>query len=77
MALRSMSFAERGRLLAVACRAAVRLDRSRRQAGLPPPAADPWPESTWEFLKQQAARSRRSTKSPDSDADVWIWKAGW
>lgn len=58
-AFRALSFAERGRLLAIACRAAVRLDRSRRKAGLPEPAPDPWPQSTWEFLKQQTARHVR------------------
>jgi hypothetical protein len=58
-AFRQASPAERGRLLAVACRSAARLDRSRRRAGLPDPVPEPWPESTWEFLKQQAARHAR------------------
>lgn len=57
---RQMSFAERGRRLAIACRSAARLDRSRQMAGLPNPAPDPWPESTWEYLKQQAARYART-----------------
>jgi hypothetical protein len=64
-AFRRMSFAERGRLLAVACRAAAKLDRSRRAAGLPEPVPEPWPESTWEFLKRQTAlhhaRTRRAS----------------
>ena len=61
--LRGMSLEERGRLLAMVCRAAARLDRSRAAAGLPPPAEEPWPESTWNFLRNQArqhAQSRRS-----------------
>lgn len=53
---RQASTAERGRMVARACRAAARLDRSRRLAGLLAAVAEPWPESTWEFLKQQAAR---------------------
>jgi hypothetical protein len=64
-AFRRMSFAERGRLLAIACRAGARLDRSRREAGLPEPVPEPWPESTWVFLKRQTAihnaRSRRTS----------------
>lgn len=55
-AFRQATPAERGRLLALACRSAARLNRSRREAGLPGPVAEPWPQSTWEFLKQQAAR---------------------
>ena len=60
---RRLSFAERGRLLAIACRAAARLDRSRREAGLPAPVPEPWPESTWEFLRQQTARYHARTGS--------------
>lgn|GEM_PF-1456511 len=64
-AFRRMSFAERGRLLAIACRTAAKLDRSRRAAGLPEPVPEPWPESTWEFLKRQTAlhnaRPRRTS----------------
>lgn len=55
-AFRKMSAAERGRLLAMACRAAARLDRSRREAGLPSPVAEAWPECTWEFLRKCARR---------------------
>ena len=54
--LRAMSLQERGQLLAIACRAAARLDRSRAEAGLSPPAEDPWPKSTWDFLRMQASR---------------------
>lgn len=55
-AFRKLSIAERGRLVAAACRAAVRLDRARRAAGLPEPVPEPWPESTWEFLREQGSR---------------------
>ena len=58
--LRSLSSEERGRQLAMACRAAVRLDRSRAAAGLPPPVEEPWPESTWEFLRKHARRHAKS-----------------
>ncbi|MFW5692801.1 MAG: hypothetical protein ACOCWL_01160 [Thermoguttaceae bacterium] len=61
--LRGMSLDERGRLLAMVCRAAARLDRSRAAAGLPPPAEDPWPESTWKFLRNQARQHAQSRGS--------------
>ena len=61
--LRGMSLADRGRLLAMACRAAARLDRSRAAAGLPPPAEEPWPKSTWEFLRNQARQHAQSRSS--------------
>ncbi len=54
--LQAASLEERGRLLAMACRAAARLDRSRAEAGLPRPAEEPWPESTWDFLRAEASR---------------------
>jgi len=59
---RQLSFAERGRLLAIACRSAVRLDQSRRVANLPAPVPDPWPESTWEFLRENASKGRRTAE---------------
>jgi hypothetical protein len=57
--LRAMSLQQRGRLLAIACRTAARLDRSRAAAGLSPPVEEPWPESTWEFLRKHARRHAR------------------
>ena len=50
-AIHKMTDQQRGRLLAIACRSAARLDRSRQQAGLPAPVGEPWPISTWEFLR--------------------------
>lgn len=57
--LRTMSMAERGRLLEAACEAAMEIERCRIAAGLPPSQPAPWPESTWAFLKEHAARVRK------------------
>ncbi|MBN1912191.1 MAG: hypothetical protein JW818_20895 [Pirellulales bacterium] len=54
--LRSLSMEERGRLIVQACEAAAAIQRSRRTAGLPEIEPDPWPESTWDFLRKHAAR---------------------
>jgi len=54
-ALRAATIEERGRMVARAARAAVRIDRSRRAAGLPEGVPEPWPPSTWDFLRRHAA----------------------
>jgi hypothetical protein len=56
--LRSLTVAERAALIESACRAAAEIARSREAAGLPPIMPDPWPTSTWEFLRKHAARVR-------------------
>jgi hypothetical protein len=56
--LRSLSMSERGQLLKAACEAAAVIERSRRDAGLPPIQPDPWPESTWKFMTENATRVR-------------------
>jgi len=56
--LRSLSAAERGRLIESACEAATAIYRSRLAAGLPDVEPAPWPASTWEFLRKHAARVR-------------------
>ncbi len=56
--LRGLGMQERGRLIEAACEAAAVIQRSRIAAGLPVAQRDPWPESTWEFLRKQAARVR-------------------
>lgn len=43
--LRAMSFAERGELLASACRTAAALEQSRTANGFAPTEPAPWPES--------------------------------
>ena len=58
--LRALSLAERGRLIQSACAAAAAIRRSRLAAGLPPVEPDPWPASTWEFLRKHAAAARAS-----------------
>ena len=57
--LRGLSLEQRGRLLALACRAAARIERSRVANGLPRTISIPWPESTWEFLRRNGPRTRR------------------
>ena len=37
---------------------AAAIQRSRLAAGLPPIKPDPWPQSTWDFLRKHAARVR-------------------
>jgi hypothetical protein len=56
--LRAMSMRERSQLIESACEAAAVVYRSRLAAGLPDVAPDPWPASTWEFLRKHAARAR-------------------
>jgi hypothetical protein len=58
--LRSLSMKQRGEMLIAACRAAAALYESRMAAGLPPEEPAPWPASTWEFLKKNAAKFRSS-----------------
>jgi hypothetical protein len=56
--LRTLTMSERWALIESACETAAVLARSRAAAGLPPIQPDPWPESTWEFLRKHAARVR-------------------
>jgi hypothetical protein len=51
---------ERSRRLSLACRGALSIALSRRQAGLPDPTPAPWPASTWEFLARHARQARQS-----------------
>jgi len=53
--LRALTVKERARLIQSACAAAAVIRRSRLAAGLPPGEPDPWPASTWEFLRKHAA----------------------
>ncbi len=56
--LRAFSMQERSHLIESACEAAAVIYRSRLAAGLPGVQRAPWPASTWEFLRKQAARVR-------------------
>jgi len=56
--LRGLSMRERSQLIESACKAAAIIHRSRIAAGLPGIERDPWPQSTWEFLRKHAARVR-------------------
>ena len=56
--LRALSMQERSRLIESAYETAAVIRRSRLAAGLPSVQRAPWPASTWEFFKEQAARVR-------------------
>ena len=56
--LRALSVGQRGELIASACEAAAIIRRSRLAAGLGEIEPAPWPASTWQFLKEHAARAR-------------------
>jgi hypothetical protein len=56
--LRTLSVRERSEMIEAACEAAAEIRRSRLAAGLPDVEPAPWPASTWEFLREQAARVR-------------------
>jgi hypothetical protein len=57
--LRALSLREKGYMIQSACEAAAAIYHSRLAAGLPKAERDPWPASTWEFLRKQAARVRK------------------
>ena len=59
-----MTMRERSELIESACEAAAVIYRSRLAAGLPDVQPDPWPESSWEFLRKHAARFR-ACETPD------------
>jgi hypothetical protein len=56
--LRSLTIRQRAELIESACEAAAVIQRSRRAAGLGEIEPAPWPASTWQFLKEHAARVR-------------------
>jgi hypothetical protein len=56
--LRQLTFAERGELIACACRIAEAIETSRIQMGSAPSQPAPWPASTWTFLAECARRAR-------------------
>jgi hypothetical protein len=57
--VRALSIRERSQLIEAACEAAAVVYRSRLAAGLADVEPSPWPESTWEFLREHAARVGR------------------
>lgn len=63
--VRESTIEERGRMVARAVRAAVRIDRSRRAAGLPEGVPEPWPASTWAFLHRHARAAGAGTGLTD------------
>ncbi len=56
--LRVLSDKQRSALIKSACAAAGAILRSRRSSGLPDPIPAPWPDSTWTYLKEWAARGK-------------------
>jgi hypothetical protein len=57
--LRGLTERQRSEMIVSACRAAARIERSRRENGMPPSVSAPWPDSTWEFLRQHAPNARQ------------------
>lgn len=55
--LRALSPEERAVLIERACEAAAAIERSRLAAGLPNAAPNPWPASTWDFLREHASHA--------------------
>jgi hypothetical protein len=58
--LRGLSDRERGEMILAVCRAAAKIQVGRLKSGLPLATPDPWPESIWEVLRNQAAYARRT-----------------
>jgi hypothetical protein len=56
--LRALSVRQRAELIESACETAAVIRRSRLAAGLGEIEPAPWPASTWQFLKEHAARVR-------------------
>lgn len=56
--LRALSIHQRAELIESACETAAAIRRSRLAAGLGDIEPAPWPASTWQFLKEHAARAR-------------------
>ncbi len=59
-AQRRLTSAERGELIAAACRLADAIETSRIEAGAAPSRGSPWPDSTWNFLAECARRVRET-----------------
>ncbi len=57
--LRGLSDRERGEEILAVCRAAAIIHAGRIDSGLPPATPEPWPASTWEFLRKCAANDKR------------------
>jgi hypothetical protein len=60
--VQQLSFEERGKLLAAACRDAAAIEASRLKMGLPASKPEPWPESTWRFLAEAMRRIHNQSK---------------
>ena len=57
---RALGSHQRAALIESACAAAAAFDRSRLAAGLPTSEPAPWPSSTWDFLRKNAAAHVRT-----------------
>jgi len=65
--LRSLSMEERSQMLVAASRKATELECQRAASGLPPSNSDPYPQSTWDFLRKHAKQCRED-KRPNEPA---------
>jgi hypothetical protein len=57
--LRGLSDRERGEEILAVCRAAAAIHAGGLASGLPPVEPEPWPASTWEYLRKCAANDNR------------------
>ena len=60
--LRNLSDRERGEEILAVCRAAAKIHAGRIASGLPPATPEPWPASTWEYLRKCAANDYREQR---------------
>jgi hypothetical protein len=58
--LRGLTDRERGEMILSACRSAAMIHAGRLKSGLLPATPDPWPASTWEFLRKHAPNAKRT-----------------
>jgi len=56
--LRTLTDRERGEMILAVCRAAAEIHSGRLKSGLPPATPTPWPASTWELLRRNAANAQ-------------------
>jgi hypothetical protein len=60
--LRNLTDRERGEEILAVCRAAAKIHAGRIASGLPPATPEPWPASTWEYLRKCAANDHREQR---------------
>lgn len=56
--MQRLSLSDRSKLIEAACQAAVVIENARLALGWPVAESEPWPNSTWEFLRNAAKAIR-------------------